>query len=63
MIKSILCTSKDHKKCQEKHCECSCHHTSDCNCFACRIRTISFGDVPGGYKSNNPSTSNKLEDF
>jgi len=60
--KSILCYDKKHNKCIEDNCECACHHNVDCKCFVCKIRSISFGDVPGGFKSNNPKTSN-VEDF
>jgi hypothetical protein len=63
VAKSISCNDKKHNDCIEEKCECSCHHSVNCECFACKIRSISFGDVPGGYKSNNPKSSSKLEDF
>lgn len=62
VAKSVLCLSKNHIDCITEYCECSCHHEYNCECFACKIRSISFGDVPGGYKSNNPKSS-KMEDF
>jgi hypothetical protein len=64
VAKSVLCLNKDHQECITEHCQCSCHHEHNCDCFACKIRSISFGDVPGGYKSNNVSSpSRKKEDF
>ena len=52
-FKSILCENKNHYECLEYTCECSCHHPDYCDCFACRAKTIGFGQVPGGYKSTN----------
>jgi hypothetical protein len=62
--KSVLCLNKKHDQCITDGCECPCHHDDNCNCFACKIRSISFGDVPGGYKSVSGSSKvNKSEDF
>jgi hypothetical protein len=52
-FKSVLCESKKHHECLEYTCECSCHHEDDCHCFACRIKTVGFKQVPGGYKTTN----------
>ena len=51
--KSINCLNKEHNKCITNGCQCHCHHDSNCHCFACKIRHIGFGEVPGGYKSVN----------
>jgi hypothetical protein len=65
VVKSVLCLSKNHAECITKFCECPCHHQDSCDCFACKIKSIGFGDVPGGYKSTSGtiSTKNKAEDF
>ncbi len=62
--KSVLCLGKKHDECITEFCECSCHHEFDCDCFACKIKSVGFGQVPGGYKSVNVSSKqNRLEDF
>jgi hypothetical protein len=62
--KSVLCLNKNHSDCITDGCECNCHHDNTCECFACKIRSLSFGDVPGGYKSvSGDSKVNKYEDF
>ena len=62
--KSVLCLNKDHSNCITHGCECSCHHDNACKCFACKIRSLNFGDVPGGYKSmNGTRVSTGKEDF
>lgn len=64
VAKSVLCLNKEHSQCITEHCQCSCHHEYNCECFACKLKFINFGDVPGGYKSNNfSSSSTKKEDF
>lgn len=64
VAKSVLCLSKDHSKCITDFCQCACHHSDDCECFACKVKSVGFGQVPGGYKSTSPSSSlKKLEDF
>ena len=64
VVKSVLCLGKDHENCITEFCDCSCHHDDSCQCFACKIKSVGFGQVPGGYKSVNISSSNKKkEDF
>jgi len=62
-LKSVLCLGKEHEKCDSFGCQCFCHHNQNCECFACKIRSVGFGDVPGGYKSTNASGTSKKEDF
>lgn len=63
--KSVLCLSKNHQECITEFCQCYCHHDEHCDCFACKIRSVGFGDVPGGYKSVSGSgtSKSKAEDF
>lgn len=59
MFKSNSCNNKKHELCNGHHeilrvqCDCFCHHEDNCECFACKIRTVGYGTVPGGYKSLN----------
>jgi len=64
VAKSVMCLHKKHDECITNMCECSCHHEDDCDCFACKIKSVGFGQVPGGYKSVNvSSTPKRVEDF
>lgn len=62
-MKSNTCLEKNHNICLEDLCECYCHHNDSCECFACKIHSINFGEVPGGYRAGNPSKPSKKEDF
>jgi hypothetical protein len=33
-------------------CDCWCKH-EDCECFQCKINSLGFGTVPGGFKDMN----------
>ena len=61
--KSVSCWDKKHNECKVSGCECNCHHDDNCECFGCKIKHIGFGQVPGGYKSNNPSVTSSKDDF